>query len=111
MTLLPRLVISSLRSYYAEMLGLLVPDLFSISFWLFFFFSERQTQNQGTRSTVNKKKTVNGLRGSTSNQHTINLVPRTFLRLYFLGPFPWLGKGYGPGSKVEHTGKFFGSVR
>ena len=24
-------------------------------------------------------------------------------RLYFLGPFPWLGKGKGPGNKVEHT--------
>ena len=55
--------------------------------------SNRQTDNQRTHSTVNKKK-VNGLRGSTPKQHTINLAPRAF---------SWCGKGKGPGTKVEHT--------
>ena len=41
--------------YYAEVLGLLVRDFI---FWAFFLFrlTDRQTQNQGTHSTVNKKK-------------------------------------------------------
>ena len=41
--------------YYAEVLDLLVRDFF---FFLAFFFrpTDRQTQNQGTHSTVNKKK-------------------------------------------------------
>ena len=45
-----------------------------------------QTQNQGTHSTVNKK--VNGLRGSNSKQHTINLVPRAF-SMACEGKRPW----------------------
>ena len=58
------------------------------------FFLSRQTQNQGKHSTAKK---VNGLRDSTSKQHTINLVPRAF---------SMAGKGKGPGTKVEHTGKY-----
>ena len=63
--------------YYAEVPGLLVRDFFYF-FLAFFLFqpTDRQTQYQETHSTVNKK--VNGLKGSTSKQHTINLVPRAF---------------------------------
>ena len=53
----PRLVASRLRRYYAEKLGLLVPDFLCIFFFLpFFFFSNRPTQNQEMHSTVNEKK-------------------------------------------------------
>ena len=58
LTLQPRLVVSRFRRYYAEVLGLLVPDFFSVFlffFWLF-SFSDRPTQNQETHSTVNEKK-------------------------------------------------------
>ena len=46
--------------YYAQVLGLLVRDFFSIFLFGFFSFpthrpTDRQTQNQGTHSTVNKK--------------------------------------------------------
>ena len=52
-----RLVVSRLHGYYAEIPGLLVPDSFSIFFlFLFFFFSDRPTQNQKTHSTINEKK-------------------------------------------------------
>ena len=44
--------------YYAEVLGLLVRDFFSIFWGAFFLFrlTDREAQNQGTHLTVNKKK-------------------------------------------------------
>ena len=54
--------------YYAEVLGLLVQDFLSIiiifflCFGLFIFRpTDRQTQNQGTHSTVNKKIALAGV--------------------------------------------------
>ena len=84
-------VYPAIQSNYTEVLGLLVRDFFSIFFFFFFFFgffffSDRQTQNQGTHSKANKK--VNSLRGSTYQQHTINLVPRTF-SMALEGKRPW----------------------
>ena len=65
--------------YYAEELGLLVRDFISspFFFWLF-FFSDRPTDPKSGNAFDSKQKKVNGLRGSTSKQHTINLVPRAF---------------------------------
>ena len=31
------------------------------------------------------------------------VLPNNTLSTSFLGPFPWCGKGKGPGTKVEHT--------
>ena len=65
--------------YYAEVLGLLVQDFFSIffSFLACFLFrlTDRQTDAKSGNAFDSKQKKVNGLRGSTSKQHTINLVP------------------------------------
>ena len=80
--------------YYAEVLGLLVQDFFSIFFWGFFSFP---TDRPKIREHIRQKtKTVNGLRG------TIALLNNT-LSTSFLGPFPWRGKVKGPGTKVQHT--------
>ena len=59
----------------AEVLGLLVPDFFSI----FFFFFDRPTQNQETHSSANKKE---------RDDLIVNLVPRAFYQ------------GKGPGNEV-----------
>ena len=50
-------VYPAIQSNYTEVLGLLVRDFFSIFFFFFwpFLVSDRQTQNQGTHSTANKK--------------------------------------------------------
>ena len=80
--------------YHAEELGLLVRDLFSI-FFFFCFFSfplDRPTDPKSGNAFDSKK--VNGLRGSTSKQHTINLVPWAF-------SMAWEGKR--SWAKVEHT--------
>ena len=78
--------------YHAEVLGLLVRVFFFFFFFhvlAFFNFrlTNRQTDNQRTHSTVNKKK-VNGLRGSTPKQHTMNLAPRAFFMVWE-GKRPW----------------------
>ena len=46
LTLQPRAVASRLRRYNVEVLGVLVPDFLSISFRLFYFFSDQPTENQ-----------------------------------------------------------------
>ena len=62
--------------YYAELLGLLVEDFFSIFFVLFSFPTDRPRDPKSRNAFDSKQKNVNGLRGSTSKQHTINFVPR-----------------------------------
>ena len=75
-------VYPAIQSNYTEVLGLLVRDCFSIFFFFFLaFFLFRPTD-----------KKVNGLRGSTSKQHTINLVPRAF-SMAWEGKRPW-DQGY-----------------
>ena len=63
------------QSNYTEVLGPLVRD-FSIFFFGFFSFP---TDRPKIRERIRQQtKKVNGLRGSTSKQYTINLVPRAF---------------------------------
>ena len=77
----------AIQSNYTEVLGLLARDFFSFFFFGFFSFP---TDRPKIRGRIRQQtKIVNGLRGSTSKQHTINLVPRA-----------WRGKGKGPGTKV-----------
>ena len=68
---------------------------FFFFFLAFFLFrpTDRQTQNQGTHSTVNKKYKM-----------ALEIaLPNNTLSTSFLGPFQWRGKGKGTGTKVEHT--------
>ena len=81
-------VYPAIQSNGTEVLGLLVRDFFGF----FSFPTDRRKIRERIRQQT---KRVNGLRGSTSKQHTINLVPRAFTSR---------GKGKGPGTKVEHTG-------
>ena len=79
--------------YYSELLGLLVRDFFStFFFWRFFLFrpTDRRTgPKSGNAFDSKQKKKVNGLRGSTSKQHTINLVPRAFSAMAWEGKRLW----------------------
>ena len=68
--------------YYAEVLGLLVLHFFGL-FSLF-----RPTDRPKFRERIRNKKKGKGLRGSTSKQHTINLVPRAF-SMAWEGKRPW----------------------
>ena len=62
-------------------------------FGVFSFPTDRPIDPKSGNAFDSTKK-VNGLRGSTSKQHTINLVPRAF---------SMRGKGKILGTKVEHT--------
>ena len=88
-------VYPAIQSNYTEVLGLLVRDFFSIFFFFLAFFLYRPTDPKSGNAFDSKQKTVNGLRGSTSNQHTINLVPR-FFSVAWEGKRPW--------DQGEHTG-------
>ena len=87
-------VYPAIQSNYTEVLGLLVRDFFSILF--FFGFFSLPTDRPKIRERIRQQtKKVNGLRGSTSKQHTINLVPR-FFSIAWEGKRPW--------DQGEHTG-------
>ena len=80
-------VYPAIQSIYTEVLGLLVRNFFS---WYFFYgFFSFPTDRPKIRERIRQQtKKVNGLRGSTSNQHTINLVPRAF-SMAWEGKRPW----------------------
>ena len=61
LTLQPRAVTSRLRRYNVEVLGVLVPDFLSISFRLFYFFSDQPTENQEYAFESKWKKMGDGL--------------------------------------------------
>ena len=71
-------VYPAIQSNYIEVLGLLVRDFFSIFFFFFGFFSFPTDRPKIRERIRQQTKTVNGPRGSTSKQHTINLIPRAF---------------------------------
>ena len=79
-------VYPAIQSNYTEVLGILVRDFFSIFFVFFFLF--RPTDPKSGNAFDSKPKRVNGLRGSTSKKHTINLVPRAF-SMAWEGKRPW----------------------
>ena len=68
-------VYPAIQPNYTEVLGLLVRDLPIFFFGFFSFPTDRPKIRERIRQQTKK---VNGLRGSTSKQHTINLVPRAF---------------------------------
>ena len=61
---------------------------------VFSFSTDRPIDPKSGNGFHSKQKKVNGLRGSTSKQHTINLVPRAFSTA-------WEGKRLW--TKVKHT--------
>ena len=87
-------VYPAIQSNYTEVLGPLIRD-FSIFFCFCFFFGlfSFPTDRPKIRERIRQQtKKVNGLRGSTSKQHSINLVPRAF-SMAWEGKRPW-DQGY-----------------